>query len=68
MANTEIEYAYGPYRMRQIFHPNFVQVSISDVSDLKWPLIWSMPMSKEQAVGARRLFEQVGYFDCRPVD
>lgn len=39
-----------------------VSVAVYDLSRL-FPLVWSRTMTKEQAKGARALFEQIGYFD-----
>ena len=62
-----IEYSYGKYRLK-IRYPadetkDFASVSMSDVSQLRFPLLWSMGMNKSQAAGAIELFKQTGYFD-----
>ncbi len=68
---TELTVCYGKYHMVQKFQSTIngvaddVRVAVYDVS-AKMPLMWSMVMTKEQAKGARALFNNIGYFD-KPV-
>lgn len=63
--DTVLEYDYGKYRLKVTYPQGkgIAQVSMSDVSELRFSLIWSMTMSLEQASGAIELFKQVGFFD-----
>ena len=61
----ELESMYGGYRMKIRYSDNedFAQVSVYDLSNLRFPLMWSKGMSKAQANGAKALFEASGYFE-----
>ncbi len=56
--------AYGGYRLtaRKIT-ANRVQVTMYDLGNLRFPLMWSTYMTREQAEGAFKLFALVGYFN-----
>lgn len=66
---STIERRYGHYimKLRYMANCNHVQVSIEDISLLRFPLMWSKPMTDEQANAAMTLFEAIGYFDM-PID
>ena len=65
---TELSICYGAFYMVQTFRSSIngvsdaVQVTVYD-NGAKNPLMWSMTMTKQQARGARDLFENIGYFD-----
>ena len=62
---TETEYMHGGYRMKIAWHrdEDYAQVSVYDLGELHFPMIWSKGMTKAQARGAHELFEQIGYYD-----
>ena len=66
---TTIERRYGSYVMRIRYFANdpHAQVTIEDISLLRFPLLWSRPMTDQQANGAMKLFDAIGYFDM-PID
>ena len=59
--------AYGQYRLtaREV-SCGVSQVTMYDISALRFPLIWSTPLTHEAAAGAFELFKAIGYFD-KPV-
>ena len=64
---AEITYCHGGYRMIVKYFESNAQVTVYDLSNLKFPLRWSKTMTKAAARGASAIFETIGYFDC-PVD
>lgn len=61
-----LEYAYGKYRLKVRYpsrEKDYAVVSMYDASQLRFPLLWSSPMTKAQANGAIILFNNIGYFD-----
>ena len=61
-----IEYRYGHYKL-SVRYPSkekdFASVTMTDLSQLRFPLMWSSPMTKAQANGAIKLFKNIGYYD-----
>ena len=59
----EEQYRFGSFRLyvRKISDA-LAQVSVYDVGNIRFPLMWSKTMTTEQARGAVDLFEAVGYF------
>ena len=55
------EYAYGAYRLELHWYASYVQVTMNQLGE-RFPMMWSMPMSREAAYGAKILFERQGYF------
>lgn len=64
---AEITYCHGGYRMTVQYYDSNAQVTMYDLSNLRFPLVWSKTMTKAAARGASAIFESIGYFDC-PVD
>ena len=59
-----IKKAYGRFRLEVRYTgDDYAQVTMSDVSQLRFPIIWSVGMSKAQARGAIEFFEKVGFFE-----
>ena len=59
-----IKKAFGRYRLEVRYtDEDYAQVTMSDVSQLRFPILWSVGMSKAQAKGAIEFFEKVGYFE-----
>lgn len=61
-----LRYGFGGYRLEVRYdgsENDFAQVTMYDLGELRFPMIWSTSMTKEQAVGAIELFKEVGYFD-----
>lgn len=54
---------YGKYRMSIDRRGDIAQVSVYDVSNLKYPLMWSKSLTNEQADAAKEMFEAIGYFE-----
>ena len=56
--------AYGGYRLtaRKI-GDNLVQLRMYDLGNLRFPLMWSTGVTREQADGAFMLFNLTGYFE-----
>jgi hypothetical protein len=59
-----IEDTYGSHLMIVECYENDAQVTVYDHSSLRFPLMWSRPMSKKAAHGALELFRQIGYYDA----
>lgn len=66
----ELEYTYGQYRLKVRYFgggenkiPDGAQVTMYDLGELRFPLIWSKTMPIEQVRGAIALFNLIGYFD-----
>lgn len=57
------ESRYGSHVMTITWHDSYATVKIEDLAQLRFPLLWSKQMSKDQARAARHLFEQIGYFE-----
>jgi hypothetical protein len=53
---------FGGYQMEVDRRGNVSQVSVYDLSNLRFPLMWSKTMTNSQAEGAIALFQAVGYF------
>jgi len=76
---TEITRAYGAYRMKLTPYitldengeinneKSYAQVSVSDLGNLKWPLMWSKPFPLAEAHAAMTLFEGIGYYPVMDV-
>ena len=61
---TTLEYRYGPYLLSIRYQGNdYAQVTMYDISELRFPLLWSTGMTYSAANGAKALFESIGYFD-----
>lgn len=62
---TTLQRRYGSYIMtvRHLADCDKAQVSIEDISLLRFPLLWSRQLSDQQAHAAMALFESIGYFD-----
>lgn len=61
-----LRYCFGGYRLEVRYSAgDFAQVSMYDFSNLRFPLLWSESMTKQQARGAIELFKSCGYFDLR---
>lgn len=60
-----IKEAYGPYRMeiRYLANCNTTQVTMYDVSQLRFPLLWSATLTDEQANAALDIFKTTGFFE-----
>lgn len=59
-----IKEAYGPYRLTITYKDhNYAQVTMENVAEIKFPVIWSMGLNYEAANGALELFKAIGYFD-----
>lgn len=59
---------FGSYRLRIDYKGNdFAQVTIEDVAQIRFPLMWSRPMTYAQANGALALFKMIGFFEM-PID
>lgn len=74
-----MEYCFGGYRLKVRYFgggleqvpdgalirtlPKGAQVSMYDLGQLRFPLIWSKTMTLEQVKGAIALFNLIGYFD-----
>ena len=56
--------AYGQYRLtaRNVSF-GVSQVTMYDLTALRFPLIWSTYMTHNEATGAFTLFNAIGYFD-----
>ena len=60
----ELVYAYGHYRLKIHYNGNgFAQVTMSDIAQMKYPLLWSCGMTYEQANESLETFRNKGYFD-----
>lgn len=61
---TEI---FGSYRLkiRYFANCNFAQVTMENVAELRFPLLWSIYMNDVQANAALTLFKSIGYFDIQ---
>lgn len=60
----ELYYLYGGYRLIVRYCGNdHAQVSMYDLSELHFPLLWSSSMTYQAANGAIKLFKAIGYFD-----
>lgn len=61
-----IEYRYGHFKL-SVRYPSkekdFASVTMTDLSQLRFPILWVAPMNKAQANGAIKLFNNIGYFD-----
>ena len=62
-----IKEGFGSYHLtiRYFENSNKAQVTMEDISALRFPLLWSVPMNDEQANAALDLFKAIGYFDLR---
>ena len=58
-----LEERYGSYVLRVRYSEDGAYVSMYDLGELRFPLIWGTPMTKAQANGAIELFKNIGYFD-----
>lgn len=65
-----MEYCFGAYRLKVNYFggghgkaPDGAQVSMYDLGQIRFPMVWSKTMSLEKAKGAIELFSLVGYFD-----
>ena len=53
---------YGGYKMEVEKRGNVFQVTVYDLGNLRFPLMWSKTMTAEQAKGAIDLFQAIGYY------
>lgn len=53
---------YGSYLMEVDKRGNVSQVTVYDLGNIRFPLMWSKTMSNTQADGAIALFQAVGYY------
>ena len=58
-----IERRYGQYILKYDKRGAVAQVTMYDLGDIRFPLVWSKTMTVEQGLGALALFEAIGYFD-----
>lgn len=55
---------YGHHTIEIDYRDNdYAQVTINDLSNIRWPLVWSSGMTYKQANAALEIFKAVGYFD-----
>lgn len=56
---------YGSYKMsiRYMANSNMAQVTVEDTSKFRLQLIWSRPMTDEQANAALEIFKSIGFFE-----
>ena len=56
--------AYGSSRLeiRYLADSNKAQVTMKDLAQLKWPIIWSAMLTDEQANAALEIFKTTGLF------
>lgn len=52
---------YGHYKLEITYREKFASVKVEDLSSLKFPLIFSEHMSKEQANVYLEMFKELGY-------
>ena len=59
---------HGSYRMmiRYFANSNKAQVTMERISELRFPIIWSICATDEQANAALELFKAIGFFDIAP--
>lgn len=55
---------FGSYVLEVQYHKTYAQVSVLDVSQ-RWPLLFSVPMSKAEANGYADAFAHCGYIPIR---
>lgn len=60
---TRTENRYGSHIMTIDWHDNYATVRVEDLAQLRFPLIWSKQMTKEQAWAVRYMFTRIGYFE-----
>lgn len=62
---STITEGFGSYRLtiRYFANSNKAQVTMENTAALRFPLLWSHPMTDEQANAALTLFQAVGFFD-----
>lgn len=53
---------FGCYEMEVDKRGNVSQVTVYDLGNIRFPLMWSKTMTNKQAEGALMLFEAIGYF------
>ena len=53
---------YGGYVMEIDNRGRFSQVTVYDLGNIRFPLMWSKTMDNKSAEGAAALFQAVGYF------
>lgn len=53
---------YGSYLMEVDKRGNVSQVTVYDLGNIRFPLMWSKTMRNDSAEGALRLFQSVGYY------
>lgn len=56
---------FGHYKLtiRYFANSNKAQATMEDLSALRFPLLWSHPLTDEQANSALDIFMAIGYFD-----
>jgi hypothetical protein len=56
---------FGSYRLtvRYFEDNNKAQVTMEDTAALRFPLLWSMCLTDDQANAALTIFKSIGYFD-----
>lgn len=62
---STITEGFGSYQLkiRYFENSNKAQVTMSDTSLLRFPLLWSCTLSDEQANAALTIFQNIGFFD-----
>ena len=69
MNNKKLMYKYGIFRLKLDYKsPDFCQVTMYDDSSLQFPLLWSLPMTQEQADKAIKTFKKSGYFSFSEIE
>ena len=53
---------YGGYLMEVDKRGNVSQVTVYDLGNLRFPLMWSKTLTNTQADGALKLFQAIGYY------
>lgn len=61
----EITERYGSHQMkvRYFANSNRAQVTMYDLSELRFPLLWSATLTDDQANAARDIFKTTGFFE-----
>ena len=56
--------SYGQYRLTALRTPyGYDTVTMYDLGNLHFPLMWSTHLTEEETVGAIELFKAIGYFE-----
>ena len=65
---TTIKESYGHYRLEITYRKNFASVKVEDLSALKFPLVFSTPMSYGEANVYLEMFKKFGYIPVVDVE